>query len=271
MGQRKWAWGCALVVACAVAGVVAAQERADNPFEDPNGARRIIAEPSTNRSASKERSPAEAARRIENVLDQHLRAPLAFVETPLSQVATILAEEYDIPILFDTAALDAVAVSPDVEVSITIDNVSLRMALELMLHNAGTEDLTYLVDREVLLITTQEVEEQRLETRVYRVDDLCRPTDQSKERRGSRFSELVSIITRCVDYESWAVNKTGGAQIGALPPGLLVVTQTRRTHRDVEALLDEIRRVKNAIEGDGRSSQARGGLVPGPIAGDDGE
>jgi hypothetical protein len=95
----------------------------------------------------------EAERRIYGALREPLREPLDFVEQPLRDVVTIISDTYDIPIQFDNAALDAVAASPDVEVSIQISNVSLKSAMELMLKNAGAEELTYIVDNEVLRST----------------------------------------------------------------------------------------------------------------------
>ncbi|WP_428308657.1 VWA domain-containing protein [Lacipirellula sp.] len=120
------------------------------------------------------KSEGEAERRIYSALRQPLRAPISEVEAPLNQILQVLGEDYDIPIIFDTAALDAVAASPETEVSIEIANVTLKSALELILKNAG-EDLTYIVDKEVLLITTQEEAEKRLQVRVYPVADLVMP------------------------------------------------------------------------------------------------
>ena len=54
----------------------------------------------------------------------HCETPLDFVEHAAEpDHRTIISEEYDIPIIFDTTALDAVAASPDVEVTIQISNV----------------------------------------------------------------------------------------------------------------------------------------------------
>ncbi|BBO31781.1 VWA domain-containing protein [Lacipirellula parvula] len=123
------------------------------------------------------KSEGEAERRIYSALRQPLRAPISEVEAPLNQILQVLGEDYDIPIIFDNAALDAVAASPETEVSIEIANVTLKSALELILKNAG-EDLTYIVDNEVLLITTQEEAEKRLQVRVYPVADLVMPIQQ---------------------------------------------------------------------------------------------
>lgn len=242
MGQKMW--GCRYVIAIAAALAVVTPLRADDDAP---------------RTGAKAHSRAEAERRIEAALDMPLKAPLEFIETPLNQVTEVLSEDYDIPILFDTNALDAIASSPEVEVSINIRNVSLRSALDLMLRNAGAEELTYIIDHEVLLITTQEQAEKQLETRVYRVDDLV-VDDRANASWGydADFDQLISVIVATVDHESWLENGTGEGEIQPFAPGMLVVTQTRRTHSRVAALLDLLRETKQAIAADsaGRPADA---------------
>jgi hypothetical protein len=252
MGQKHWAWGCALLAVLGATSWLSADEKAENPFASPGT---VAAEAPSKAEAVKERtnySPAEAERRIERVLGHPLRVALNFVQTPLRDVMTALSEEYEIPIQFDLAALDAIASSPDVEVTINIANVTLRSALELMLKNTGGEALTYVVDKEVLLITTAEEAEKRLEVRVYRVDDLSTPAKAKEDKDSTEkpqrcFDDLIDSVTTCVEHDSWAENGTGTGQIAALEPGILVVTQTRRVHEKVEALLEAMRDVKEQI------------------------
>lgn len=222
MGQKMWGACCALFIAIALV----ASARADK---------------------AKVASSGDAVSRIEAVLNQPMRSSLQFVETPLNQVMTIIAEDYGILILFDTAALDAAASSPDVEVTIDVENISLCSALELMLSNAG-EDITYIINHEVLLITTHEEAEKHLETRVYRVDDLV-VDDHSDASWGydADFDQLIDVIVATVDHESWMENGTGEGEIQPFAPGMLVVTQTRRTHSRVAALLDMLRETKRGI------------------------
>src|SRR6187401_988787 len=127
MYRSRWALACALVAAL-VSGRVVAQEAAA-----PNKESADICD--------SERAVAQAARRIERILNQSLKTPLSFTQVPLSQVMDQLADEYDLPIVFDRAALEAAATSPDVEVTVELNNVSLRSALELMLRQL--EDLTF--------------------------------------------------------------------------------------------------------------------------------
>ena len=145
MGQNMWGCRCAIVVAAslALATPLRAEDGAPNESPPPSGQTRAAIE-------------AAAERRIEAVLDSPLRAPFEFVAQPLSDVVQIISEEYDIPIMIDSPALDAVASSPDVEITVTIGNVTLRSALVLILKSAGEGYLTYITDNEVLMITTLE-------------------------------------------------------------------------------------------------------------------
>jgi len=184
---------------------------------------------------------ADAERRIDEALAGQLRSPLDFVETPLSTVLTAIAEEYDIPIQFDTMALEAVAQSPETEVSITISNVSLRAALELLLKSIS--DVTYLIDNEVLLITTEDEAQSRPEVRVYRVDDLVRYDrgDSQGQIDPERVQALRRIIVTNVERQSWTDNKTGTGEICVFASDLFVVTQTRHVHDQIEDVLAKLR------------------------------
>jgi hypothetical protein len=196
-----------------------------------------------------------AAERIESALDQELRAPISEVEAPLNQTLQVLAEDYHIPIIFDTSALDAVAASPEVEVSIDIANVSLRSALDLILQSAG-EDLTYIINNEVLLITTQEEAEKRLEVRVYVVNDLVREASSLVWNEDVDFDSLIEAIVATIEHESWMVNGTGEGEIQPLSPGMLVVSQTRRVHERIGDLLQQIREAKREVNAEGNQQPA---------------
>ena len=196
-----------------------------------------------------------AAERIELALGQKLKAPIAEVEAPLNQILQVIAEDYEIPVIFDTAALDAVAASPETEVSISIGNVSLRSALDLILKNAG-EDLTYIIDNEVLLVTTQEEAEKRLEVRVYVVDDLVTERSSLVWSDDIDFDSLIDAIVSTVEVESWMENGTGEGDIQPLAPGMLVVAQTSRVHEQIANLLQQIREAKREVNAKGSEQNA---------------
>lgn len=103
-----------------------------------------------------------------------LKAPttLEFMETPLSDVVEYLKDLHKIEIQLDTKALSDVGVSPDTPITRNLKGVALRSALRLML---GELDLTYVIDNEVLLLTTPEKADAKLATKVYPVADLVIP------------------------------------------------------------------------------------------------
>lgn len=247
MGQSKWAWGCALLLSATFGSHVVAQDPAD-PFggiQKRSGAHESEKRPGADGDASY--SPGEAKQRINRILNQPLKQPLDFIEQPLRDVVTILSQTYDIPIQFDVNSLGYVATSPDVEVSVQIANVTLRSALDLMLKNCGSEELTYIIDDEVLLITTFDEEATRLEVIVYRVDDLI-ADGSSPWQNGSDADKLIEVIVNSVEYEAWQDNGTGEGEVNYFAPGMLVISQTSRVHTEVQRLLDDLRSNKAAVE-----------------------
>ena len=267
MGQCHWSIVGAFILTSAAAANLAAQP-ADDLFGDDSSPSAPAAEakrsqPATGRHSEMRSSPAaptgplQAKERIQKILAEPLREPLEFLAQPLRDVVTILSETYDIPIQFDTAALDAVAASPDVEVTIQINNVSLRSALDLMLKNAGAEELTYIVDTEVLLITTEEEAQSRLEVKVYRVDDLIAPhPTYTVWDYDADYDRLIDTIIAVIETESWMENGTGEGDIQPFPPGMIAVSQTQRVHEQLEAFLADLRRTKAPIDADHQQQRA---------------
>ncbi|WP_197526651.1 VWA domain-containing protein [Botrimarina colliarenosi] len=92
--------------------------------------------------------------------------------TPLEEVVTYLRVEYEIEIVLDNIALDELGLGPDEPIQVSLRNVSLRSALRRMLEPL---ELTYVIDDEVLLITTQEEALTKLTVKVYPVADLVIP------------------------------------------------------------------------------------------------
>jgi hypothetical protein len=119
----------------------------------------------------------DAERRIETALRNPLRAAgLEFIDTPLEEVANLLQEDYGIPVQLDTPALDEIGLGPDEPVTASLQSISLRSALRLMLKQL---QLTYIIQDEVLMITTPEEAESQLVVKVYPVADLVLPIDAS--------------------------------------------------------------------------------------------
>lgn len=70
-------------------------------------------------------------------------------------------------------ALEAAGISKDTSVNVRLRGVSLRKVLDLVLSEAGEGNLlTYFVDEGVIEITTKEIADQKMYTKVYPVEDL---------------------------------------------------------------------------------------------------
>ena len=193
-----------------------------------------------------------AEERIQEVLSKPLKTPLEFQELPLSEVLNIIEEEYDIPIMIDAAAFNEVVVSPETEISVSFRDITLRSALSLMFRQPDIEDLTYVIDQEVLIITSADRANASLTTIVYRVDDL-----ETVAQAG--YTSLIDVITRCVEKHTWSRNKTGDGEIEMLQPGIMVVSQTPDVHANLASFLEEVRNVRGQIRNNAK--EANGGSV----------
>jgi hypothetical protein len=147
----------------------------------------------------------------------------------------VLQEDYSIPIQLDVPALEATGLSAEEKMTANIHNVSLRSALRLILKR---HQLTYIIQDEVLIITTPEEAESQLVTCVY---DLRGVTEDTSE---ATVGDAIDTIVACVATETWAKNGGGEAEIRALKPGLIIVSQTQAVHEEIVGLLDTIRDVR---------------------------
>jgi hypothetical protein len=101
---------------------------------------------------------------------------IEFVETPLQDVVDYLKDLHGIEIQLDAKALEDAATGSDAPVTANLKGITLRSALRLMLSKM---DLTYVIEDEVLQITTAEKAGTKLVTRVYPVADLVLPIQQT--------------------------------------------------------------------------------------------
>jgi len=160
---------------------------------------------------------------------------------------TFLQDDYDLLIVIDQAALDAVGISPDTEISVNLRNITLRAALGLMLRQV--EELAYTIQNQVLLVTTEEAAAEHVEIHVYRVDDLLDPSRQFNGADAEEiYRSLITVITRTVEGDSWAKNGTGEGEIQPLQPGMLIIMQTQRVHQQIVRLLADIRETRRQID-----------------------
>ncbi len=179
-----------------------------------------------------------AVKKIEAALQT--TAELEFIETPLADVMDAIQEMHKINVEIDQRALDDVGVPSDVPVTKSLAGISLASALNLMLREM---DLTWTIQDEVLLITTPEVEETLLITRLYEVGDLVVCRDESGDEWAD-YDSLIEVLTTTVKPESWE-DVGGPASVAAAPLGaeMLAIAHTYRMHSRIEQLLEEMRAI----------------------------
>lgn len=98
---------------------------------------------------------------------------LNFKNRPLAEVIDILSKMAGINIVLDPQGMHAEAVTSDTPVSFELHNpISLKSALHLIL---GPLQLGYVIQNEVLLITSKDMRDSKTYTSVYYVADLVTP------------------------------------------------------------------------------------------------
>jgi len=138
-------------------------------FGDPQtwgdlSARRTQREGEDTRLSSAER---EIQRRLSNPVEVN------YQQRPLAEVMEDLSALTGIPIVLNGRAMSAVKVNPDTPVSLKLPQpVALKSALNLILDDL---ELTYLIENDVMNITSIEAKQSRTYPRVYRVTDLVTP------------------------------------------------------------------------------------------------
>jgi hypothetical protein len=194
-------------------------------------------------------SDTPAAEKIKEALKSP--AEFDFKETPLKDVVDELKNKYNIEIQIDRKALSDVGIGADTPITATLKGISLRAALRLVLRASA---LTYIIQDEVLLITTPEEAENHLETKVYPVADLVLPEGASGEDQAD-FDSLIDLITSTVKPTCW--DSVGGP--GSIMPFAtnlsITVSQTQEMHEEIENTLAKLRRI-------GRQQGGRGLALP---------
>jgi uncharacterized membrane protein YgcG len=95
-----------------------------------------------------------------------------FLDLPLEDAITFLKEYHNINIYIDKATLADEGVALDQPVTLKLAGVTLRSVLKLLLEPV---QLTYVIEDEVMKITTSAKAGEKLQTRVYPVGDLVIP------------------------------------------------------------------------------------------------
>ena len=108
-----------------------------------------------------------AEKKIIAALDD--QTTLNFVDTPLVDAIQFIAQQHEIPIIVEQLALDDAGIPSDEPMNLVLSGITLRSGLKILLQDL---QLTYVIEDEVMKITTVDLANERLSTRVYPVGDL---------------------------------------------------------------------------------------------------
>ena len=195
---------------------------------------------------------------------------LRFTQIPLADAIDHVREATGANIHVNWRALELLNVTREMPTSLNLRDVTARRALQALLDETGVGDfLTFYVDEGVIEVTTQEISDTKLLTRVYPVEDLvlevpnfAGPTfnlqqsnttsgggggggsggsllqgsgdtgqGQGQTTKAARADGLVKLIIETVRPEVWREN--GGTASVRYFNGHLIVTAPRSVHEQL--------------------------------------
>ncbi len=181
-----------------------------------------------------------------------------FPNVHLSDVMEYFQNLHGVNIYLDSQALKEQGLTADEPVNVSFKGISLKSALNLILNPMG---LDYVVDNEVLKITTAEEVAHTFRVRIYPVADLCNsPEDYEALENVIRNTCLANESRRSKSYpvddlviggpgKKKVVREYGSASISVVPQcRALVVNDTDRVHQKIVELLSQLRQVRQDQE-----------------------
>ena len=143
--------------------------------------------------------PGSAEERIAAALDNEV--DFQYFDQPLLDVIEDIQANHGIPIVIDTTALEEYGIGTDTPVNVNLSGVTLKSALRLMFNEL---DLTYVIQNEVMQITTPEEAEAKL----YDKMDLkgIDPSELTLDKKAELF------IDQCKDTMEEAQDRTQSLQ-----------------------------------------------------------
>ncbi|QDU08957.1 hypothetical protein [Gimesia aquarii] len=191
---------------------------------------------------------------LQNALDSEAEAN--FPDVPLEEVANYFSEMHKVPIKIQSKALENLGISAEEPVDVELSKISLKNALLQILDPL---ELTFVVDREMILITSKEYASEMMKTRVYPVGDFCSTPDDynaleavirnarlaEAEWKPSGISGLSPAITTYGSAVKVDAYKYDGGTISILPQSKsLVISQTYHAQNAIVDLLTQLRQAR---------------------------
>jgi len=143
----------------------------------------------------------ESERQIYSLL-RNQKVQFTFTRTPLAEALDVLAERIGVNVVIDNRALQLENVAQDAPVDMVINNpISAGSALNIIL---GNLNLVYVVEDEVVKVTSKEVQQSEKKEKVYYVGDLVVPIQNFQTSLNSTF------ISPYGQANAWGRQNMGG-------------------------------------------------------------
>jgi hypothetical protein len=171
-------------------------------------------------------------------------------QVPLYEVAETVSKWCGVNVWVDAKALEEVGVGTDTPLTFHGNRVPVEVALKRLLRPV---ELTWTVMDGLIVLTTPEVVETILSTRIYNVRDLLAKSYSSDGSTHYDFDSLIELITGTVQPNAWdAVGGPGGIQEFTNDFDVaLVISQTYDVHSEI----DELFRMLRMLPNEGRRSR----------------
>lgn len=155
----------------------------------------------------------------------------SFDQTPLDEAIRTISEGHGIPMVVDRVALEEIGLSAEEPVTLSLERVSLRSLLRLMLRDL---DLTYTSKNQVMEITTIDKAEKNLLSRIYWLDGTGFPAGD--------FDSLIEMIETTITPNTWE-SLGGPSNIQPLNQKrkAIIVSTRMEVHDQIERLLTVFR------------------------------
>lgn len=223
----------------------------------------VLAAPALARAEAPLRVSANA--KAPSVLDRPV-GELKLDKVPLVDALDLLRDSAQVNLHINWKALEAAGVTKETPVSVRLTALPVRKALNFVLQNAAPA--TWFVDDGIIEVTTQEIADKHMYTRVYPIDDLVmeipdfygpqfslqsasqqggnsgggqspfqnqqqnqQPQQKPQQTKDQRGQTIVDTITQSIRPDIWKVN--GGTATIAYYHGSLVVTAPRQVHEAI--------------------------------------
>ena len=171
------------------------------------------------RKGSKERTQRRSERELE--IERRLQTPvmLKYQESPLTEVMTGLSELTGVNIHLDPRGLSQEGINTDTPITINLNKeISLKSALNLILEPLH---LSYVINDEVLKITSEQLRDGEIYAETYNVADLVTPIPNFAPSSNMGLQGLINDSMA-------AAGASRGYGLGNNGPGVLVNDRSQR-------------------------------------------